>query len=216
MDKEIVPPQSDSHHYATSERIDVPGLAERPQNLEPNDSAPSGPPTCANCVNYTKLRNTVKMAHRELLLIERRVDEARRIGMESADRSMARVGAYNVLRVLGEASPDGIPFQEGKFIPTWFEMRYPKHPDNESEESAAESPPLHESASSAGTSIPDDFDPGSSESDEDDDGDLVHSATDRSGMLGGSAPSGKHRDGSSSEEYVVTDEELLGEEIDSD
>ena len=118
--------------------------------------------------------------------------------------------------MLGEASPDGIPFQEGKFIPTWFETRYPKHPDNESKESAAESPPLHESTSSAGTSIPDDFDPGTSESDEDDDGDLVHSATDRSGMLGGSAPSGKHRDGSSSEEYVVTDEELLGEEIDSD
>ena len=211
MINKVIPADSDIRRYMTADRVDVPGLAERPPNPAPSNSACSGPPHCANCENYGKLRETVQLAHSDLLMIERRVDEALRVGVEAADKSVSRIAVFNILGALGKESPAGIPFQKGQSLPPWFEKKYPEHSDDEHEISEVDAAPSsNELVSLPTTSIPDEFDPGSSESDDEDRDPSVSLEV---GDTVSSGDSGDPRDDSGSEE---SDQEPLGDEIDSE
>ncbi len=211
---DVVPADSDIRRYMTAERVDVPGLAERPPNASPNDMFCSGTPHCPNCDNFVKLRESVQHTHRELLLIERRVDEALRVGIQAADNSSSRVAVFNVLGALGGKLRGWYSIPGGQSLPKWFKEKYPEHPDDDREMAEGMAGPSEQdSATSPATSIPEDFDPGSSEGDSDDPEASGHLDDDTSVI---SAHSDIAHDDSAIGEYEESDDEPLGEEIESD
>ncbi len=208
----VVPETSESRQYMTAERVDVPGLAERPPNAAPPQSACSGVPHCSNCENFNNLKETIKVVHADLLLIERRVDEALRVGIESADKSLNRVGVYNILGALSNASPTAVPF-EGETLPAWFEEKYPEHSEDERNQSDGDEAKSDSAGTSPATSIPEDFDPGTSESDGEDGNESADSADQQSAD---SADESEPAESAEAAEASESADLTLGEEFESD
>ncbi len=207
----VVPEDSDIRQYMTIDRVDVPGLAERPPNPLPTNSACSGVPHCPNCENFAKLSATIKHVHADLLHIERRVDEALRVGMESADKSLSRVAVYNILGALSNDTPSEIPFKEGENLPAWFEEKYPEHSEDERNYSPGDDAQSDGSSQeSPATSIPEDFDPGTSESD----GEETHDSVTEERLQ--SDDSAEDSDSADSAESTDAAELPFGQEIGSD
>ena len=123
---------------------DVPGLAKRPAAPipDPNAAALEG---CAKYKDYHIMRAAISNAHRELLHLDRRLQESLRVGIEATDRSVARLGQYDILASLGHDSATGVPFQDGEKLPNWFKREHPPHPYDD---------PLHDEAAAATPSSP--------------------------------------------------------------
>lgn len=245
----VIDKSSTIHCYFDAARIDVPGLAERPPNLTPNVPIPLGAPNCSRCVNYDKLREVIVITHMEILQIDRRLDEAVRIGVEAADRSVARVGVYDVLGALSQESASGYPFHHGEELPPWFRNKHPKHDEEEpSRSDQGTSPQVHDegsgdldgrtsadeqevgasqsetataphepvSPSSPGTSIPDGFNPGSTDAEDDSAEYSEASAATHSGTSDEHDDSDESGNGSDSLDYIDSDHDVLGEEVESE
>lgn len=257
---------SSIYHYFNPSRIDVPGLAERPPNPTPaNIRQNTGSARCFNCANYEGLLEAVTIAYREIGQIGRRLEEASRIGIEAADRSVHELGIYDVVGALRKESAPLVPFEAGSVLPRWFQRRYPRHSeddpyhvdnidnqpedgdhrkvpaedtetgepaddlaavgeladieqgehkDNTSEEGdATDDPSEEESPSSAGTSIPEGFNPGSTDPEDDSVG---HSADSESEGSGGSGDYEDSDEAGESSDDIYADDGPLGEEVDSD
>ncbi len=56
------------------------------------------------------MRQALILAHNAVIQVERRVDEALRVGVEAADKSVARIATYDILGSLSGESTSGIPF----------------------------------------------------------------------------------------------------------
>ncbi len=146
--------------YFVSGKVDIPGLAERPPNPIPGlaECPPTALPRLAERPPNA-IPSSANAPHNAVIQVERRVDEALRVGVEAADKSVARIAAYDILGSLSGESTSGIPFSEGEPLPQWFPNAHPAHeyddptvPDNETPGTIPASP-------SSGTSIPEDFDP---------------------------------------------------------
>jgi hypothetical protein len=103
----------------TGPLVSVPGLAPAPQVPRP----PADPtPPCPRC---DLLGETLKLVHQRLRVAHTRIDGAIRLGKEAAERSAARVGAYDVLqRVLVK---HGTPFKDGDKLPKEYKDLFPRH-----------------------------------------------------------------------------------------
>ncbi|KAF8961701.1 hypothetical protein BDZ97DRAFT_1759716 [Flammula alnicola] len=117
---------------------DVPGLAARPPPPAPlappanathgtpedlsTPAVPGSAPTCRSCA---PLRETLLVAFDRLQSVQTRVNGAVILGKEAAERSAARVGAYNILDQV--YSKHGIPFQDGDSLPEEYQNIFPRH-----------------------------------------------------------------------------------------
>ncbi|KAF8955813.1 hypothetical protein BDZ97DRAFT_1926276 [Flammula alnicola] len=114
---------------------DVPGLAARPPPPAPAANAtdgtpevlstptvPGSSPTCRSCA---PLHETLLLALERLQSVQTRVNGAIILGKEAAERSAARVGAYDILDKVH--SKHGIPFQDGDSLPEEYQHIFPRH-----------------------------------------------------------------------------------------
>ncbi len=138
------------------------------------------------------------------------MDEALRVGIEASDKSLSRVGVYNILGALSKASSSEVPFQDGEPLPPWFARKYPELSEDERDHSDGDDAQSdRHSVPSPMTSIPEDFDPGTSESDSNEANDSGNSEDLHSG---GSAAESEYAE--SAEEAEGADAPF-GEEVES-
>lgn len=129
------------HGPATGEKAIpvMPGLAPKPPPQTPSSIYPtvkgSDPAVDApvaditNCSKCIALQSTLKLAFHKLHESQTRVQAALTLCTEAAERSNAKVDAYNALYRIYAAH--GTPFQNGDRLPKEFRRYYPLHPQED-------------------------------------------------------------------------------------
>src|SRR6266446_8008389 len=108
----------------------IPGLTPRPPPPLAADLETHLPPHADGspihaCPSCTPLREALRQAYDQILSAQTRINSAIILGKEAIERSMARVGAYEILERIHR--DHGIPFQDGCPLPEEYTKHFPLH-----------------------------------------------------------------------------------------
>jgi len=91
----------------------------------PGSPGLSDPAVLAPCARCASLEATISLTFEKLRSAQRFIDGAIIMGKEAAERSAARVGAYDVLQTV--QAKYGVPFQDSDRLPLEYQEYFPRH-----------------------------------------------------------------------------------------